>query len=159
MPFRQRFRHIGGVADVAIPDTAFGLHRRAVFAPVGGVAEGDFKALCAAGVLPADFIFRYRFMYLIGGVMFQQRIAQERVIEVFTVAIRLGEFAGTSVFLRFASNGDGLEANEQNIIGKARITRFIFAGWPFGNRFVDARRAPLEKRSVLLSACQPALRN
>ncbi|MDI5811286.1 hypothetical protein MJM95_29105, partial [Salmonella enterica subsp. enterica serovar Anatum] len=42
------FRHIGGVADIAIPDTAFGLHRRAVFAPVGGVAEGDFKALFTA---------------------------------------------------------------------------------------------------------------
>ena len=70
MPFRQRFRHIGGVADVAIPDTAFGLHCRAVFTPVGGVAKGDFKTLCAAGVLPANFVSRYRFMYFIRRVVF-----------------------------------------------------------------------------------------
>ena len=75
MPLRQRFRHVGSVADVAIPDSAFGLHRRAVFAPVGGVTEGDFKTLFTAGVLPADFIVRYSFVYFIRSVVLQQRVA------------------------------------------------------------------------------------
>ena len=72
--------------------------------------------------------------------MFQQRIAQEGVIEVFTVEIRLSELTGDiSIFTLGFNHGDGFEANEQNVVGKAGVTRFIFAGWPFCNRLVNSR--------------------
>lgn len=78
-------------------------------------------------------------MHLIGRVMFQQRIAQEGVIEVFTVAVRFVELAGYIGIFAFRFNdGDGLQANEQHVIGKACFTRFICTRRPFGYRFVDA---------------------